>query len=155
MKLPITRMISRLMLTVFVVLASIASISTASLAETNGPDISAQEAFARQEQHSLVLVDIRTEDEWRQTGIAQNALPISMLDPQFVQKIIALQTQNSDKEIAFVCASSRRSGYLQGELAKHGFKGVFSVYGGMTGNGKTPGWIAEGLPVTPWSGNGS
>lgn len=117
------------------------------------PNISDKTALERQDAGDLILVDVRTPPEWRHTGVAKGALTIDMQDPQFVQKIVDLRKAHPDAEIGFICASSNRSSQVQAYLAQHGFANTFSVYGGMTGNGKVPGWIADGLPVEAWSGN--
>ncbi len=70
-----------------------------------------------------------------------------MQDPDFVNKMVELRQSNPDKEIGFICASSNRSGQVQKALSQAGFDRVYSVYGGMTGNGQVPGWIADGLPT--------
>lgn len=119
-----------------------------------GGMISDQEAYALQQQDRLVLVDVRTEGEWRQTGVAEGAVPISMQDPQFMLKFTKLRTAAPDKQIAFVCASGRRSGIVQSELAKRGYENLFTVVGGMTGNGQQKGWIADDLPTQRWTGAG-
>ena len=116
-------------------------------------DLNVQQTFAKMNEGSLVLIDVRTEQEWRQTGIAQGAAPISMLDAEFFDKLAAVQAANPGKTVAFICASGRRSAIVQAELARRGYRDVFSVYGGTTGSRDAPGWIAEGLPVVAWPGN--
>ncbi len=116
-------------------------------------DLSVQQTYAKMNEGSLVLIDVRTEEEWRQSGVAQGAAPISMLDPQFFDKLAAVLTANPGKTTAFICASGRRSAIVQSELARRGYGDVFSVYGGTTGSRDAPGWIAEGLPVVAWPGN--
>lgn len=153
MTIRINRIFAHIALSTLLVMSSIFILSTAVFAGSEGVDISAQETFLRLQQDDILVVDVRNEDEWRHSGLAQSAVPISMQDPQFMQKIMKLRMQHPGKDIAFICASSRRSGLVQNELAKRGFDGVYSVYGGMTGNGKVPGWIVEGLPVSPWPGN--
>ncbi len=113
-------------------------------------DITAQDAFAGMQNQTLVMIDVRTEGEWAQSGVATGAIPISMLDAQFLDKLAEVQAQNPDKTIAFICASGRRSTIVQTRLSDMGFSDIFSVYGGTTGSSRSPGWIAEGLPVTPW-----
>ncbi len=113
-------------------------------------DISVQDAFTKMQNQTLVMIDVRTEGEWRQSGIASGAVPISMLDPQFLDKLAEVQAQNPGKTIAFICASGRRSTIVQTRLSNMGYKNIYSVYGGTTGSSRSPGWIAEGLPVTPW-----
>ncbi|MCF6327768.1 MAG: rhodanese-like domain-containing protein [Devosiaceae bacterium] len=113
-------------------------------------DITAQDAFAGMQNQTLVMIDVRTEGEWTQSGVATGAIPISMLDPQFLDKLAEVQAQNPGKTIAFICASGRRSTIVQTRLSDMGFSDIFSVYGGTTGSSSSPGWIGEGLPVTPW-----
>jgi rhodanese-related sulfurtransferase len=116
-------------------------------------DLSVQQTYAKMNEGSLVLVDVRTEQEWRQTGIARGATPISMVDPEFLDKLGLVQSANPGKIIAFICASGRRSGIVQAELARRGYKDVYSVYGGTTGSSDAAGWIAEGLPIVAWPGD--
>ena len=126
---------------------------TGAMAFNPAIDLSVQQTYAKMNERSLVLVDVRTEQEWRQTGIAQGAAPISMLDSAFFDKLAAVQAANPGKTVAFICASGRRSAIVQAELARRGFENVFSVYGGTTGSRDAPGWIAEGLPVVVWPGS--
>lgn len=109
--------------------------------------ISSADAFARQQSGELILVDIRTPPEWAQTGVARDALKIDMQDPEFVSKLVALRQQNPEKEIGLICRSSSRSSYAQTQLSQAGFDRLYSVDGGMAGNGQAKGWINEGLPV--------
>ena len=95
----------------------------------------------------MIIVDIRTPPEWAQTGIAKNALKIDMQDPDFVQKLVQVRMANPDQEIGLICASSNRSGQAQKALSQAGFDRLYSIYGGMTGNGQVKGWIADGLPT--------
>jgi len=113
----------------------------------DGSDITDSDAFLRQQQGRMIIVDIRTPDEWQLTGVAKDALTIDLLDPEFVQKLVQLRLTNPDKEIGFICASSNRSSQVQQALTQAGFDRVYSVYGGMTGNNEVAGWIADGLPT--------
>ena len=113
----------------------------------NEADVTDKDALARQQDGEMIIVDIRTPPEWQQTGIAKDALTVDMQDPDFLKKMVELRQSNPDKEIGFICASSNRSGQVQKALSQAGFDRVYSVYGGMTGNGQVPGWIADGLPT--------
>lgn len=104
-------------------------------------------AYERQQSGEMIIVDVRTPPEWQQTGVAEGALTIEMQDPDFLAKLVELRQANPDKEIGFICASSNRSGQVQQALSQAGFDRVYSIYGGMTGNGRVPGWIADGLPT--------
>lgn len=123
------------------------------LAFNAGADITAADAQKKLSAGEMILVDVREPAEWRQTGIAEGARALSMNDPQFLLTIMQIEAENPGKQIGFICASSRRSGLVQAELAKRGFANTVSVFGGMTGNGQVPGWIAEGLPTVPYTGN--
>ena len=46
------------------------------------PSLAAADAQARQERGDIVLVDIRQPEEWRQTGVAEGAVRISMGHPE-------------------------------------------------------------------------
>ena len=124
----------------------VAALSGTVLAQDT-PDITDADAYARQEAGDMIIVDIRTPPEWAQTGIAKDALKIDMQDPDFVQKLVDLRLANPDQEIGLICASSNRSGQAQRALSQAGFDRIYSVYGGMTGNGQVGGWIADGLPT--------
>ena len=116
-------------------------------------DMHAQDVFRAMQNDELVLIDVRTPDEWRNTGIAKGANPISMQDVDFLTKLAQLTDENPGKPVAFICASGRRSGIVQAELTRRGYQGMFSVYGGTTGSSEAPGWIGEGLPVVAWHQN--
>jgi len=128
------------------------AITTPALSQTfsAAKDITVQDAFEGMQNQTLVMIDVRTEGEWEQSGVATGAIPISMLDPQFLDKLAEVQAQNPGKNIAFICASGRRSTIVQTRLSDMGFSDIYSVYGGTTGSSSSPGWIGEGLPVTPW-----
>jgi len=113
----------------------------------NEGDVTDKDAFERQQADEMIIVDVRTPPEWQQTGVAKGAQTVDMQDPDFLKKMVELRLSNPDKEIGFICASSNRSGQVQKALSQAGFDRVFSVYGGMTGNGQVPGWIADGLPT--------
>lgn len=115
-------------------------------------DLTNQQTFELMQDGKLVLVDVRTEDEWRASGVAKGALPISMLDANFINRIAQIRQENPEKTIAFICASGMRSSFVKVELVKRGFENIFSVYGGTTGNGDA-GWIKDGLPVVKYSAN--
>lgn len=96
---------------------------------------------------SLVLVDIRTPEEWTQTGIPEPATPIDMTADDFVPKLRELLAANAGKTVGFICRTGNRSNYLTGVLEKAGLTDIVDVTGGVAGNGKVTGWIAEGLPM--------
>ena len=109
--------------------------------------LDAIQAHTRAEAGKLVLIDVRTEEEWRETGIGTFAVPISMLDRAFLQKLDAAVGGDKTKPIAMICASGVRSAMVARALANYGFSRVYDVSEGMDGSRAGPGWLARKLPV--------
>ncbi|MCC4115480.1 rhodanese-like domain-containing protein [Aromatoleum toluclasticum] len=115
------------------------------------PEITPAEAQAQAKAGKITLIDVRTPDEWRETGVAAGATPINLYHPGgaegFVKEVVAKVGGKRDTPIAFICRSGNRSGQAQRLLAAQGFTNVFSVREGMSGSAAGPGWIRSGLPV--------
>ena len=109
--------------------------------------MSAPDAKKGAENKSLVLVDIRHPTEWKETGIASSAHPISMHQEGFLAKLDKLIGGDKSKKIAMICATGARSAYIQKELSKRGYGNVISVAEGMVGGPNGKGWIPRGLPT--------
>jgi len=112
-----------------------------------GPVLSAPEAFEKSRAGEITLIDIRTPREWRQTGIAEGALPIDMTRKTFVQEILAAVDGDKDAPIGIICRTGNRTTYTQKALQEMGFTNVYNVKEGMIGSGAGPGWVQRGLPV--------
>ncbi|MGQ9660703.1 MAG: rhodanese-like domain-containing protein [Thermochromatium sp.] len=110
-------------------------------------DLSPPEALAKAQSGEIILIDIRTPPEWRETGVAPQAHRLDMTDPRFIERL--LQEMGGDKSvpIALICRTGSRSGYMQKQLQKMGFSQVYNVPEGMAGSRSGPGWIRRGLPV--------
>jgi rhodanese-related sulfurtransferase len=89
-----------------------------------------------------VLIDIRTPEEWAETGVAQSARAIDMTSEVFVTDLKSVIAANPGKKFAFICRSGNRSGQLTAQLEASGLANIIDVAGG------TSAWIAEGLPVS-------
>ncbi len=109
--------------------------------------MTAPQAYKSATGKELVLVDIRDPQEWKETGIATVAHPISMHQSGFLQKLDKLIGGNKAQKIALICATGARSAYIQAELKKRGFLNTISVAEGMLGGPNGTGWIPRGLPV--------
>jgi rhodanese-related sulfurtransferase len=94
-----------------------------------------------------VLVDIRSRQEWKETGLAAPAKPISMHEGGFLQKLMEVAGGDRNKRIAIICATGGRTRYLQHALAGAGFVNIIDVSEGMMGSPAGPGWLKRGLPV--------
>lgn len=125
------------------VLASL--LPSALRAET--PIVSAPDAAARNTAQTLIILDIRSREEWAETGVAQGAWPVSMHEADFSQRLQAILNSYPPDRIALICATGGRSAYITKILEKNGIAGVADLSEGMLGNRRGPGWIKRGLPV--------
>ncbi|MDX1782459.1 MAG: rhodanese-like domain-containing protein [Thalassovita sp.] len=96
---------------------------------------------------NLLLVDIRTPEEWQQTGVAEGAWPIDMRRKDFGPILLALLERNPSHRVAVICRTGNRSGYLVDVLRKNGINDVLDVSEGMVGGRNGQGWIKTGLPT--------
>ncbi|MBR9652080.1 rhodanese-like domain-containing protein [Thalassovita aquimarina] len=96
---------------------------------------------------NLLLVDIRTPEEWQQTGVAEGAWPIDMRRKDFGPILLALLERNPSHRVAVICRTGNRSGYLVDVLRKNGINDVLDVPEGMVGGRNGQGWIKAGLPI--------
>lgn len=109
--------------------------------------MSAPDALSEVQAGTMVLLDIRTPQEWKDTGIASVAIPLTMHNKGFLDGFQKIVEDNPGKKIGIICATGMRSQWLQAELAKRGLAPVIDVSEGMMGNKSGPGWIARGLAI--------
>lgn len=112
--------------------------------------MTAPEALEAASKGEAVLVDIRSREEWQETGLAEPALPISMHEGGFVQKLLEAMGGDPSRPVAIICATGGRTRYLQNVLASNGFSNIIDVSEGMMGSPAGPGWLKRGLPVKAW-----
>ena len=109
------------------------------------------DAYQQSTQGQLLLVDIRSQNEWKKTGIAPQALALSMHGKNglkgFSKHLAAALNGDKNKPIGLICGSGMRSLYLQHYLVKQGFTQVFNISEGMVGSVFSDGWIDQGLPT--------
>ena len=115
------------------------------------PDLSAPEAAARAQSGRLILIDIRTPPEWKETGVARGARQVNMLHPQgpngFVEQLLGELKGDRSAPIALICRTGNRTTQVQRYLQGVGFTQVYNVKEGMAGSVAGPGWIKRGLPL--------
>ena len=111
------------------------------------PVLSAPIAFEKLSSGDLIVLDIRSLQEWKQSGIAKGAFPVSMHAADFPQRLQSILSNYDPKQVALICATGGRSAHITKILDKSGIEGVIDVSEGMFGNGSAPGWIARGLPI--------
>ena len=115
-------------------------------------NISAVDAYHKQQAGQLEIFDIRSIDEWHSTGVATNANLITMHNPNgplaFHNSIKMSVKGNLDQPIALICASGYRSSWAQKFLLAKGFTNITNIEEGMSGRGNKIGWIGNKLPLT-------
>lgn len=96
----------------------------------------------------VAIVDIRTEPEWRQTGVIPGSHLLTLfderrqvIDPQgWLKKVKALVPP--DKPVILICRVGNRTVPATRFLVNGGYNTVYNVTGGIVP------WIKAGLPVT-------
>jgi len=115
--------------------------------------MSAQEAWQRSTAGELVLIDIRSVGEWRETGIPEGARRVSMFSSygfpnvDFLDEIADVTGGETTQPVALICAGGVRSSLARSMLEAEGFAEVYDVAEGMLGSSDGPGWLARGLPI--------
>jgi rhodanese-related sulfurtransferase len=116
-----------------------------------GHDISATETFAAATEGRIAVIDIRTPDEWRQTGVVPGAGRTDFYrGPEALLKSV-LEMVGGDRNapIALICRTGNRTTQAQKFLQAQGFTQVHNVKEGMAGSAAGPGWLKRNLPVEP------
>jgi rhodanese-related sulfurtransferase len=133
----------------------------AALAAEEPEILTAPEAFQKVSAGELILIDVRSRKEWRETGIPRGALAISIHDPRgevgFLEKVRAAIGEKPGRPVATICAAGVRSDRTQTWLRQAGYAPVLNVREGMLGRWRPfepaqPGWLKRGLPTEPWAG---
>ncbi len=105
------------------------------------------DALREIEAGKMILLDIRSPGEWKETGIASVAVPLTMHSETFFQGYQKIVDDNPGVKIGIICAVGGRTGWLQAELAKRGLGDVTDIAEGMLGSRAGPGWIARGMEI--------
>jgi rhodanese-related sulfurtransferase len=112
--------------------------NTVSLGQATAKDLLSSQA------NGVLVIDIRHEDEWRDTGIIEGAKTVTafqkngQIHPDFQQKLFSLASSKSTP-ILLYCRSGNRSNAIGNALITQlGFSQVSHLSTGITG------WISEG-----------
>ncbi len=119
--------------------------------EAGGGVIDADEALRLTRSGELILIDVRSRQEWRQTGVPAGARPVTIHNPNglvgFLEEIRRELAGEFDRPIAVICAQGNRSTLAQSALSQAGYSRVLNVREGLFGSADGPGWLARGLPT--------
>ena len=123
--------------------------------------------FIQKNQEKYCLIDVRTEDEWKETGVPDLSsinskaimLSIFFSDPTFHINdhfIEELEEKIQDKSthLFFICRSGQRSLKAAQMAIKNGYNNVYNINDGLLGNMldnnsqnlKLNGWLNSNLP---------
>jgi|TARA_B110001452_G_scaffold77506_1_gene63060 rhodanese-related sulfurtransferase len=98
-----------------------------------------------------VLLDVRTEDEWKTIGKPDsNSLGIKTFfitisqDPDFINNV--KKKINKENQVLVMCAAGGRSIIAANLLKNEGYI-AHNISDGFSGNGQDQGWKNEGLPL--------
>jgi rhodanese-related sulfurtransferase len=128
--------------------AGIAALAAFSVPSHAKGILTATEAFVKAATGKITLIDIRTPQEWDDTGTGAGAQPLDMRRDDFVFALEKLIGGDRTKPVALICAHGVRSGRLSKILREGGFTNIIDVPEGMLGSYAGPGWIARGLPLS-------
>lgn len=135
----------------FIVFVTFGLLSVVQAKENN---ISVQEAHRLASSGEVILIDVRSVEEWEQTGLAVNSHPISMHQkggiPKLKADVLELVNGNLSQPIALICAGGVRSDRVQDYLQANGFENIYNVKEGIAGNWFSQGWIEQGLPTVEY-----
>lgn len=116
--------------------------------------IDSKAALARVSAGEVMLLDVRSPEEWRETGLPKGAKAVTIHGPDgmagFVAKAKRVAKDRKDQPIALICARGWRSYRAANALEEAGFTNIINVREGMLGNPfDGPGWLDRKLPVDP------
>ena len=132
-------------LTTFTVFCWLSAIALPVLA---APQImTAPEAQAAVKAGEMILLDIRSIEEWKEDGVAEGAFPVSLTEGTFGEQLSKILEQRGDKLLGMICATGGRTEYVLSVLDKNAVSGIVDVSEGMHGNHRGPGWIKRKLPM--------
>jgi rhodanese-related sulfurtransferase len=106
----------------------------------NFENVSPSEAYKiiQKEKDKIVILDVRTPEEYQQDGHIKGAILIPV--DKLHNHVDELKKYKNDKIILVYCRSGNRSVLASRFLSNLGFK-VYNIKGGITE------WKAEGLPI--------
>ena len=131
---------SRLVLLIAVLLAGVTPLR-AEVTLVDNP------ALERLRQRGVPVIDIRTPEEWRETGVIEGSHLLTFFDAKgrydaraWLSELTAIAGR--DDAFALICDSGGRSGVVSQALdGQLGYRYVFDVPGGISQ------WIAENRPT--------
>jgi rhodanese-related sulfurtransferase len=109
--------------------------------------------FEKLKSHGIPVIDIRTPQEWKETGVIEGSHPITFFRADgsydlrdFLHRLKKLGIDRKDKPFILVCRSASRTRTLGNFLnEKLGYENVYHLTGGILN------WRAHGKPLVPYT----
>lgn len=109
------------------------------------------QAWSKMERGEMVLLDVRTQAEWYQSGVPKSARLVTLSDPRGTAGFVAGAKKavrgNLKTPVGVICRTGNRSAKAAQLLAQAGFKTIYDVPEGVIGDANTTGWAVRGLPM--------
>ena len=141
--------IPSVVLAVVVMLATLAALPANAQRAPTGTIMTAADAHAKALAGDVVLVDIRTPEEWKATGVSASAHAVTMhqAGPAFIDGLKLAMGGDTTKPLAIICNSGNRTSNIYADLQRAGFSKLFNVAEGVGGGPFGRGWLQSGLPL--------
>ena len=134
----------------FAALILAACLGASSAAAAEG-EMAPPQALEQIQAGRMTIIDIRTPEEWRQTGTIPGSKHVDMYmaggSAAFLNSILAAVGGDKAAPLAVICRTGNRSAKAAAFLRAQGFGNVTDNSEGMVGGSKGLGWIKRGLPV--------
>lgn len=111
-------------------------------------DIESEEVSIMATSQDVLLVDVRTAEEWAESGVIPGAILITYFDGQarpmkdeFMKKLKEYTKGDKTKPILLICRTGTRSKLVAGILDREGYRRVYNYKYGMMN------WLSEHRPV--------
>jgi len=109
------------------------------------------QAWSKMERGEMILLDVRTQAEWYQSGVPKSARLVTLADPRGAAGFVAgaKKAVRGDLKtpVGVICRTGNRSAVAAQLLVQAGFKTVYDVPEGVIGNARDTGWAVRGLPM--------
>ncbi len=116
-------------------------------------NLAARNAWEKQQNGGLLIIDMRRPGEWLATGVPQGAVTLSLENHPsglegFIHDLKALLHQDMSRPFALICRTGQRTARVLPLLRELGFKNAMHVSGGIFGDRTNMGWLGEELPMS-------
>jgi len=104
----------------------------------------------------IEIIDIRTEKEWKMTGIIPNTHLVNMHNEDFsentnfISEVEKILNKYNNKNIGFICASGSRSEIVASYFLEKKYKNIVHIPDGIIGKSKD-GWLYLGFPIKAYN----